>query len=143
MGSTAEGRVLYRCTSEQRHDRRMASAHPSIRSHLTEACSRQLCLFRHGVHGGGTAEANCQMYIQSASCSSLRHNTRLTSRIEYGKRHFHLENATINISIYTMIKLLVFFILSRHVNFVNIAEAAHNTSTVRPPRTPQPARTSQ
>ena len=87
-GSTAEGRVLYRCTSKQRHDHRTASAHPSIRSHLTEACPRQLCLFRHGVHGGGTAEAKCQMYIQSASWRSLRHNTRLTSRIEYGKRHY-------------------------------------------------------
>ena len=109
-GSTAEGRVPYRYRSKQRHDHRTASAHPSIRSHLTEACPRQPCLFRHGVHGGGTAEAKCQMYIQSASWHGLHHNTRLTSRIEYRKRHYHLENATI--SIYTMIKLLVFSILS-------------------------------
>ena len=109
-GSTAEGRVLYRCTSKQRHDHRTASAHPSIRSHLTEACPRQLCLFRHGVHGGGTAEAKCQMYIQSASWRSLHHNTRLTSRIEYGKCHYYLEKDTI--SIYTRSKPLVFPILS-------------------------------
>ena len=88
-GSTAKGRVLYRCTSKQRHDHRTASAHPSIRSHLTEACPRQLCLFRLGVHGGGTAEAMRSMYTQSASWRSLYHNTRLTSRIEYRKRHYH------------------------------------------------------
>ena len=57
-----------------------------------------------------TAEAKCQMYIQSASWRSLHHNTRLTSSIEYGKRHYYLENATI--SIYTRRKLLVFSILS-------------------------------
>ena len=109
-GSTTTGRVLYRCTSKQSHDHRTANAHPSIRSHLTEACPRQLSLFRHGVHGGGTAEAKCQMYIQSASWRSLHHNTILKSSIEYGKRHYYLENATI--SIYTRRKLLVFSILS-------------------------------
>ena len=42
-----------------------------------------------------------------------------------------------------MSKLLVFLYFPLHANFVNIAEAAHITSTVRPPRTPQSARTSQ
>ena len=54
---------------------------------------------------------------------------------------YHLENATI--TIYTMTKLLVFLYYPLNVNFVNIAEAAHITSTVRPPSTPQSARTSQ
>ena len=48
----------------------------------------QLCLFRHGVHGGNTAEVKCQMYIRSASWRSLHHNKRLTSRIEYGICHY-------------------------------------------------------
>ena len=108
-GSTGEAGVLYRCTSKQRRDHRSARAHPSIRSHLTEACPRQLCLFRHRVHGGGTAEAKCEMYTQSASWRSLHNNTRLTSKIKYGKRHYYLENATI--SIYTRSKLLFFFLL--------------------------------
>ena len=29
---------------------------PSIRSHLTEACLWQLCLFRHGTYGGSSTE---------------------------------------------------------------------------------------
>ena len=36
-----------------------------------------------------------------------------------------------------------FLYFALRVNFVNIAEAAHINSTVRPPSTPQSARTSQ
>ena len=43
--------MFHRCTSEQHKDDRTPSAHPSIRSQLTEACPWQLCSFRHGAVG--------------------------------------------------------------------------------------------
>ena len=74
------------------------------------------------------------MYIQSASWRSLHHNTRLTSSVEYRKRHYHLENATI--SIYTMSKLLVFLYFPLHANFCEYSRGdphhLNRTSTAHP-----------
>ena len=57
-------------------------------------------------------------------------------------------NATINYKTPLLASTLginywYFLYFPLHANFVNMAEAAHITSTVRPPRSPQSARTSQ
>ena len=59
-----------------------------------------------------------------------------------------MENANITLKTTLLASTLgvnywYFLYFPLRVNFVNIAEAAHITSTVRPPSTPQSARTSQ
>ena len=57
------------------HLNRATTVHPSIRSHLTVACHWQLCLFRHGVHGGSTAKGR----VLYRYTSMQRHDHRTPS----------------------------------------------------------------
>ena len=57
------------------HLDRTPTEHPSIRSHLTVACLWQLCLFRHGVHGGSTTTGR----VLYRCTSKHRHDHRTAS----------------------------------------------------------------